>query len=122
MDIRFFPSEGLLIYNIDQLVNESFIHKLSEVQSEIAHDKEIKILAIVSTFRGYTSLKAAKSALVFDLKILKNLSHYALVSDIKSLKILIKLIGLFFPKTNFKTFYIRERKQAMEWLDKKNMV
>jgi hypothetical protein len=88
------------------------------VQAKIPRNQAFKILAIVPEFRGYKSLKAAKKALLFDLKIFQNLSHYAMVSDLVWLKSIAKIISVFLPRVSFRFFDLNDKDLAMEWLKK----
>ena len=116
MNAVYLVSEGILIYTIDGIVDQSTMRELEKVEAEIPKGQAFRIMAFVPKFSGYKSLKAAKTALLFDLKILPELTHYALVTDLTWLKNTIRFISIFLPKVSFRYFGLKNKDEAMGWL------
>jgi hypothetical protein len=115
MNAVYLVSEGILIYTIDGIIDQSTMHELEKVKAEISKGQALRIMAFVPEFSGYKSLKAAKTALLFDLKILPELTHYALVTDFTWLKNTMRF-SIFIPKVSFRYFGLKNKDEAMGWL------
>lgn len=118
MRVDFDAKESLLVYTIDGVIDKSFMLELSAFQSKLEPDQKVRVLVIVPQFGGYRSIGAAKSAFLFDSKMLHHLTHYVMVTDLKWLRYLVKMIGLFFPRIEFKSFTLNQREAALRYLKK----
>ncbi|MDG1276688.1 MAG: STAS/SEC14 domain-containing protein [Algoriphagus sp.] len=118
MQVDFDAKESLLVYTIDGVIDKSFMDELRAFQSRLEPDQKLRVLVIVPQFGGYRSFAAAKSAFLFDSKILPHLTNYVMVTYLRWLQYLIKMIGLFFPKIEFTTFDLDQRELALKWLKK----
>jgi len=116
MNAVYLVSEGILIYTIDGIIDQSSMLELENVKAEIPKGKDFKILALVPKFSGYKSLKVTKTALLFDFKMIPELTHYALVTDLAWLKNAVRFISIFLPKVSFRYFDLKAKEEAIDWL------
>ncbi len=118
MQVDFDAKESLLVYTIDGVIDKSFMLELRTFQSKLLPDQKLRVLVIVPQFGGYKSFGAAKSAFLFDSKMLHHLTHYVMLTDLRWLRYLVKVISLFFPKIEFATFDLEQKEAALRWLKK----
>jgi hypothetical protein len=107
-----------LVYNIDGVIDKSFMLELRAFQSKLLPNQKLRVLVIVPQFGGYRSFGAAKSAFLFDSKMLHHLTHYVMATDLRWLRYLVKIIGLFFPKIEFTAFGLKQKEFALKRLKK----
>jgi hypothetical protein len=118
MRVDFDAKESLLVYTIDGVIDKLFMLELRTFQSKLLPDQKLRVLVIVPQFGGYKSFGAAKAAFLFDSKMLRHLTHYVMVTDLRWLKCLVKMFALFFPKIEFTTFGLEQKEVALKRLKK----
>lgn len=117
MEITYSNKKGLICYEINGQITFEDMRRLLEARIQLSSFEKIKVLAIVSTFRGYESLGAVKEAILGDLGMMPKLSKYAMITDISWLRFVVWLLDFLVPKSELKAFSMRERKLAMHWLE-----
>ena len=116
MEINVSKENALITYVIDGKITQEDMRQLQIARDQLASSPSLNILAIVTSFKGYSSIEAMRDALGGDLRMLPNLSKYAIVTDIFWLRKLVFLLNYLVPKSELKGFPISDRKGAEQWL------
>ena len=101
---------------IDGKITSEDMLQLQFARDQLSSNSTLKVLAIVTSFKGYSSLEALKNALLGDFKMLPKLSKYAIVTDIYWLRKVVSLLNFLLPKSELQAYSIRDQKLAEEWL------
>ena len=117
MEVNYSIEEGLLRYVIHGVITVNDTRELQIARDKLAANKTIKVLAIVTSFKGYESLEAFKNAIYGDIHMLPKLSKYAMLTDSFWLSFLVAVLTRLVPKSKLKAFPLRERELAEKWLD-----
>lgn len=117
MEISFSKDKGLITYVIDGKITSEDMRQLQIARDQLSSNSSLKVLAIVSSFKGYISYDALKNALLGDLKMLPKLTKYAIVTDVFWLRKVVCLLNYLVPKSELKAFNLRDQKQAEKWLE-----
>ncbi|MFC5624947.1 STAS/SEC14 domain-containing protein [Algoriphagus winogradskyi] len=117
MEVNYYIEEGLLRYVIDGVITVDDTRELQIARDKLAANKTIKVLAIVTSFKGYESLEAFKNAIYGDIHMLPKLSKYAMLTDSFWLSFLVAFLNSLMCKSKLKAFSFRDRNLAESWLD-----
>lgn len=117
MEINYSKEKGLICYVIDGVITRSDMGELQEARDKLAANTSIKVLAIVTSFKGYESFAAMNMAIQGDLQMLPKLAKYAMLTDSFWLSSIILILNLLIPKSKLKAFPLRDRTLADKWLD-----
>ena len=117
MEISYSVERGRLCYVIDGVLTVADMREVQLARDQLAAKDSIKVLAIVTSFKGYESLEAFKNAIYGDIQMLPRLSKYAMLSDCLWLRLLDLALNLLRPKSELKAFPLCDRTLAEKWLD-----
>lgn len=117
MEVNYSKEKGLISYVINGKITVDDMLQLQEARDQHASNRTLKVLAIVTSFRGYKSLKAMKDAFLGDWRMLPKLSKYVMVTDSTWLRALVYVLNLFVLKSELKAFPLCDRKLADNWLE-----
>ncbi|SFA97694.1 SpoIIAA family protein [Algoriphagus aquimarinus] len=117
MEVNYSQEKGLISYVINGEITVDDMRQLQEARNQLATISALKVLAIVTSFKGYKSFKAMKDALLGDWRMLPRLSKYAMLTDSTWLRALIFILNLLVLKSELKAFPLRDRKLADRWLE-----
>ncbi|MEP0712947.1 STAS/SEC14 domain-containing protein [Algoriphagus sp.] len=116
MEINYSKDKGLITYVIDGKITSNDMRQLQAARNQLSSSSTFKVLAIVTAFKGYSSLEALKNALLGDLKMLPKLAKYAIVTDIFWLRKVVSSLNYVVPKSELRAFTLKDQKQAEKWL------
>lgn len=117
MEVNYSIQEGLLSYVIDGVITADDMRELQIARDKLASKDSIKVLAIVTSFKGYKSFEVFKNAIYGDIQMLPKLSKYAMLTDSFWLSSLVAVLDRLIPKSKLKAFPLRDRNLAESWLD-----
>ncbi|REG82523.1 SpoIIAA family protein [Algoriphagus antarcticus] len=117
MEVNYSKEKGLITYVVDGRITVDDMRQMQEARVQLSPNQSIKILAIVTSFKGYASFGAMKNALLGDLRMLPHLSKYAICTDIIWLRNVVSFLNHLVPKSTLKVFPLRDRELAELWLE-----
>jgi hypothetical protein len=117
VEISYSKDKSLITYVIDGKITSEDMRQLQTEKDELSLNSSLKVMAIVTSFKGYGSFEALKNALLGDLQMLPKLTKYAIVTDIFLLRFVVSFLNYLVPKSELKSFDLRDQKRAEEWLE-----
>lgn len=117
MEVNYSTEKGLLCYVIDGVITADDMREVQVGRDQLAANETMKVLAIVTSFKGYESIEAFRKAILGDIQMLPKLSKYAMLTDSFWLSSLVAILNHLIPKSELKAFPLHDRKLADSWLE-----
>ncbi|PZX57647.1 SpoIIAA-like protein [Algoriphagus ratkowskyi] len=117
MELSYSIDKSLITYVIEGKITSEDMRLLQEAKDRLSSNSSLKILAIVTSFKGYSSFEAMKKALLGDYRMLPNLTKYAIVTDSYWLRTVVSLLNYLVLKSELKAFCLSDHELAVKWLE-----